>query len=143
MIAANSPLRGMTTVAYMTSDLAAAKAWYTEVLGVAPYFDTPAYIEFRIGDYQAEFGIIDAKYVGQLGGEHAGTPTPSGAIVYWHVDDVPATLARLNALGATTHQPPRDFGRGFIGASVIDPFGNILGVMYNPHYLEVLAARAA
>jgi hypothetical protein len=43
-------------------------------------------------------------------------------------------------MGATLHQPPRDFGEGFVGASVIDPFGNILGIMDNPHYLDVLAS---
>jgi hypothetical protein len=32
---------------------------------------------------------------------------------------------------------------GFITASVVDPFGNILGIMYNPHYLEVLAGGTA
>ncbi|HEX2037830.1 MAG TPA: hypothetical protein VHS99_26970, partial [Chloroflexota bacterium] len=52
--------------------------------------------------------------------------------------DVPATLERLMAMGAAPHQPPRDSGQGFISASVVDPFGNILGVMYNPHYVEVL-----
>jgi hypothetical protein len=25
-----------------------------------------------------------------------------------------------------------------VTAAVVDPFGNVLGVMYNPHYLEVL-----
>jgi hypothetical protein len=35
---------------------------------------------------------------------------------------------------------PRDQGAGFITASVVDPFGNILGVMYNPHYVAVLAS---
>jgi hypothetical protein len=30
---------------------------------------------------------------------------------------------------------------GFVTAAVLDPFGNILGVMYNPHYLEILRAR--
>nr|WP_245369570.1 hypothetical protein [Amycolatopsis magusensis] len=32
---------------------------------------------------------------------------------------------------------------GFAGSSpttsVLDPFGNVLGVTYNPHYLDVLA----
>jgi len=60
--------------------------------------------------------------------------------VYWHVDDVPATLAKLLSLGAQVHEAPTDRGEGFITASVVDPFGNILGVMYNPHYLEVLGA---
>ena len=27
-------------------------------------------------------------------------------------------------------------------AVVVDPFGNLLGVMYNQHYLDVLATRA-
>jgi hypothetical protein len=43
-------------------------------------------------------------------------------------------------MGATQHEPPRDRGRGFITATAIDPFGNLLGVMYNPHYLEVLGS---
>jgi len=66
---------------------------------------------------------------------------PGGVILYWHVDDIEASIARLVELGATVHQPPRDFSdEGYIGASVIDPFGNILGIMQNPHYLEVLAS---
>ena len=96
-------------------------------------------------DYQHELGILDSKYLHVLGGGGApgsATTNPAGVIAYWHVDDVPATLERLVALGATVYQPPRDFGQGFIGASVIDPFGNVLGIMYNPHYLEVLAAAA-
>ncbi|MGB3328733.1 MAG: VOC family protein [Thermomicrobiales bacterium] len=134
-------LRGLTTVAYVAADHAGAKRWYTELLGVEPYFDRPGYVEFRIGDYQHELGIVDASQLGTLGGAETTSPKPGGAIVYWHVDDVPATLARLEEMGATLHHPPRDFGDGFIGASVIDPFGNILGIMHNPHYLEVLAAR--
>jgi hypothetical protein len=25
-----------------------------------------------------------------------------------------------------------------VTAAVVDPFGNVLGIMYNPHYLEIL-----
>ncbi len=139
-MAATQTLRGLTTVTYQTSDLAAAKRWYTELLGIEPYFDRTAYVEFRLGDYQHELGLLDSRYMGELGGASSAATAPAGTIVYWHVDDVPATLARLVALGAKPHHPPRDFGEGFIGASVIDPFGNILGIMYNPHYLEVLAS---
>jgi hypothetical protein len=28
---------------------------------------------------------------------------------------------------------------GFVKAAVVDPFGNVSGVMYNPHYLDVLS----
>ncbi len=64
--------------------------------------------------------------------------TPGGAILYWHVDDVTGTLKRLKELGATAFEPPTQRGEGFHTASVMDPFGNILGIMYNPHYLKVL-----
>ncbi|MGC4190738.1 MAG: VOC family protein [Thermomicrobiales bacterium] len=132
-------LRGLTTVAYAAFDHEGAKRWYADLLGVEPYFDRPEYVEFRIGDYQHELGIINTARFGALGAEAPESSAPGGAIVYWHVDDVPVTLARLEAMGATIHHPPRDFGEGFIGAAVVDPFGNILGIMHNPHYLDVLA----
>jgi predicted enzyme related to lactoylglutathione lyase len=133
-------LRGLTTVSFWAADLAAAKRWYTELLGIEPYFERPdsehpAYIEFRLGDYQHELGIIDSSYAPK------GAATGSGGVVvYWHVDDVAATLEKLMAMGAREYEPLTNREAGFITASVVDPFGNILGVMYNPHYLEVLGA---
>ena len=50
-------------------------------------------------------------------------------------------MLRLSKLGATVHEPPQDRGSGFVTATVIDPFGNLLGVMYNPHFVEIVAAR--
>ena len=131
-------LRGLTTVRFHAADLAAAKRWYTELLGVRPYFERPGYAEFRIGDYQHELGLLDSTYVSDLG---AHPDKAGGAVVYWHVDDVRATLERLLALGAAPHEPLREFGEGFVGASVADPFGNILGIMENRHYLEILGQR--
>jgi predicted enzyme related to lactoylglutathione lyase len=117
-------LRGLTTVTYQTADLAAAEQWYTELLDIEPYFDTPAYVEFRVGASQHELGLLDSTYLPDLGSGEGAAAGPGGAIVYWHVDDIPATLDRLLLMGATAHHPPRDFGEGFIGASVVDPFGN-------------------
>ncbi|MEU6983084.1 VOC family protein [Streptomyces sp. NPDC046324] len=128
-------LRGLTTVSFWADDLAAAKAWYTELLGLEPYFERPGYAEFRIGDHQHELGLIDRAYA-----PAAAADGPGGAIVYWHVDDVRATLARLLALGAKEYEPLTPRGPGFVTASVTDPFGNVLGVMENQHYLDVLAA---
>ena len=134
-------LRGLTTVTYLAGDVAAAVDWYTELLGAGPYFSRPvegrlAYAEFRIGDYQHELGILDRQFAAPRRPDKAG-----GAIVYWHVDDVQASFERLLALGATAHEEPTERGPGFITASVIDPFGNLLGVMYNQHYVDVLASR--
>lgn len=127
-------LRGFATSSFYAADLEAAKEWYTGLLGFAPYFERPGYIEFRVGDYQHELGIIDARY--RPGGP---SETVGGAIIYWHVDDVRATFDRLLELGAKTYEPPINRSETFVTASVVDPFGNVLGVMSNPHYLEVLA----
>ena len=126
-------LRGFATVSYYAADLEAASAWYAEVLGIEPYFRRPGYIEFRVGDYQHELGIIDAQF------RPAGPTEPGGEIIQWHVDDLPGTYQRLLDLGATSYQPPIERGPGFVTAVVVDPFGNLLGIMYNQHYLDTLA----
>jgi hypothetical protein len=54
---------------------------------------------------------------------------------------VAATLEKVTAMGAKEYEPLTNYGEaGFITASVVDPFGNILGIMYNPHYLEILGS---
>ncbi len=134
-----SILRGVATISLWAADMAAAKRWYTELLGLEPYFERPdpdgrlAYMEFRLGDYQHELGIISRNYAPQ--GTTAG---PGGAVVYWHVDDIAAAFEKVTAMGATEYEPLTPRGEGFITASVVDPFGNILGLIYNPHYLEIL-----
>lgn len=134
-------LRGMTTISFWADDVPAAKDWYTTLLGTAPYFQRPlegppAYVEFRLGDYQHELGLIDRRYA-----PAGDSEVPGGAVVYWHVDDLPAAFAKLLSMGAREHEPPTERGEGFVTASVIDPFGNLLGVMFNPHYLQVLQTR--
>ncbi|MGN7722491.1 VOC family protein [Chitinophaga sp. 22620] len=133
-----SSLRGLANISFYAADLAAAKQWYTDLLGVAPYFEVPGYIEFRIGDFQHELGIIDAAYAPK-----AMAAGPGGSVTYWHVDDVQAAFEKLLAHGAKEYEPIIKRGEGFVTASVIDPFGNVLGVMYNAHYLAVLAAKTA
>jgi hypothetical protein len=59
------------------------------------------------------------------------------------VDNVTATLERLRSLGAKQLDGVRERGPGFVTASVIDPFGNVLGIMYNRHYLEILGKHRA
>jgi hypothetical protein len=64
--------------------------------------------------------------------------------MHWHVDDLDATVARLVSMGAEVHHPITPRGdTGFVTASVVDPFGNVLGVMSNPHYLDILAGTRA
>jgi predicted enzyme related to lactoylglutathione lyase len=131
-------LRGMATVSLFADDLAAATDWYATLLGVEPYFVRPvegpaAYVEFRFGDYQHELGIIDRRWAPHQ------DEKPGGAVLFWHVDDIDAALDRLVAMGAAVHEARTSRGAGFVTASVVDPFGNVLGVMYNPHYLDILS----
>ena len=119
----------------------AAADWYQEVLGVEPYFrkefgGAVAYVEFRIGDYSHELGLLDRRYVGPT------PPQQGGTVAYWAVDDVQAAFDRLIKLGATPHAPVTEQGPGFTTGSVFDPFGNVLGVMFNQHYLDVASDRA-
>jgi predicted enzyme related to lactoylglutathione lyase len=136
-------LRGFATITYWADDVAVAANWYADLLGFRPYFERPgpngrpAYVEFRVGDHQAELGIIDRAYA-----PPSATVEPSGAVMHWHVDDLEATVARLLAMGAREYQPVTPRGdTGFVTASVVDPFGNVLGVMHNPHYLDVVGSH--
>ena len=129
-------------MSFYADDLAAARDWYTELLSVEPYYvfpqppTAPAYIEFRVGDDENELGFIDRRYAPEGAANSAG-----GAVMFWHVDDLTATVEKLLVMGATEYEPVTEREAGFTTASVVDPFGNVLGVMHNPHYLGVLAAR--
>jgi catechol 2,3-dioxygenase-like lactoylglutathione lyase family enzyme len=132
-------LRGLTTVTYLADDLTAARDWYTDLLGIEPYFEReadgePAYLEYRLGDLLHELGLLSTRFLAQR--DAAGIA--AGGITYWAVDDVDAALARLLGKGATLHQPAVERGPGYVTASVVDPFGNVLGVMLNQHYLDVV-----
>lgn len=131
-------LRGLATVSFFAADHEAAVRWYTDFLGTAPYFERPGYAEFRLGDHQTELGIIDSKY-------SPGTDSSAGRaglVAYWHVDDVDGAIDTAVSMGAIVLEPKQDRGRGFITATVVDPFGNILGLMHNPHYLQMLGEKS-
>ena len=129
-------LRGVATISLWAEDLEAAKRWYTELLGVEPYFQRPGYCEFRVGDYQHEIGLIDSKYA--PGGRPGG---PGGAVVYWHVDDVEDTVERLLSLGAAEYEPVTERGPGVRHRLRGRPVREHPGRDVQRHYLEVLAWR--
>lgn len=122
--AGKARLQGLRTVVYAAPDLEHAKNWYTEALGIAPYFDEDFYVGFNVGGY--ELALDPARTVAR--------PPGSGAIVYWGVDDVEAELNRLLHLGATPHTPFQDVGGGIKVGTVLDPFGNTIGLIFNPRF---------
>jgi hypothetical protein len=48
---------------------------------------------------------------------------------------------KVKAMGAKEYEPLTSRGEaGFVTPYVADPFGNVLGVTYNPHYIEILGS---
>lgn len=90
-------------------------------MGHDPYFDEPFYVGFSVGGF--ELGLIPD-----------GEPGTVGVQVYWGVPDAVAELARLQELGGVIHEPLKDVGEGIKVASIRDPFGNVFGIIENPHF---------
>ncbi len=105
------------TVLHPVSDLAAAKAVYTALLGFPPQSDADYYVGFDAGD----------QHIGLLpGGGPQGMTSP---VAYWEVADIEAKLTELTAAGATVTEPAHQVGGGRQVATVTDPDGNVLGLL--------------
>ena len=113
--------QGLRTVIYGTNDIERAKAWYSTVLGIKPYFDQPFYVGFEVGGFE-------------LGLDPSASTGTTGPVAYWGVPDADEAMKRLLALGASEHHPIQDVGDGIRIGSVIDPFGNTLGIVKNPNF---------
>jgi len=112
-----SSTEGIKTVLHPVSDLAAAKAVYTALLGVPPQADESYYVGFEAA----------GQHIGLVPG--GGQQGMTGPVAYWHVPDIEAKLAEVTAAGATVKEPARDVGGGRMVATVADPDGNVLGLL--------------
>ena len=111
-----SSTQGARTLLHPVSDLAAARAVYTALLGVAPQTDSPYYVGFDVA----------GQHVGLVPRGSQGVTSP---VAYWHVPDIEAKLAEVTAAGATEKEPAHDVGGGRLVATVTDPDGNVLGLL--------------
>lgn len=117
-------LLGLRTVIYKVSDLAMARTWYSQTLGITPYFDEPFYVGFNVGGF--ELGL-DPDVSDQ-------SPGSGGSLAYWGVAAMHETLAALADKGVTPVWGPRDVGDGIMVAAIEDPFGNSIGLIENLHF---------
>ncbi len=122
-------LLGLRTQTFPVDDVETAKAWYTAVLGVGPYFDEPFYVGFNVGGY--ELGLVPK-------GDGDNQPK-----TFWGVPDVKAAVAELVEHGATLHEEVRDVGEGIRVATVRDPNGHLFGLIENPVFAVVEVAGTA
>ena len=115
---------GLRTTIYKVGNLQKAKEWYTKAFNIEPYFDEPFYVGFNICGY--ELGLLPEEI-----------PTAGKAesvITYWGVDKIDEEYARLIGIGATDNESPTNVGGALMVATVKDPWGNVIGIIYNPEF---------
>jgi len=121
--AGRGAILGLRTVIYKVNNLQGAKAWYAKVLEIAPYFDEPFYVGFNVGGFELGLDPDVAKVV-----------EGNNVMAYWGVLDVAMAVKRIAELGAEVIEPAHDVGGEIKVAAVRDPFGNIFGLIENPHF---------
>lgn len=121
---APSEFLGLRTTIYKVNDINNAKEWYTQAFGTSPYFDQPFYVGFNIGGY--ELGLQPE--------EQSTIDKTKNVVSYWGVNDIHSSFEKLVELGAKENEKPRNVGGEIMTASVIDPYDNIIGIIYNPEF---------
>jgi len=115
---------GLRTCIYKVGDITQAKTWYNKVFQTTPYFDEPFYVGYNIAGYE-------------LGLQPETNPTTIKAdsvLTYWGVDNVEEEYQRFIQAGATGHEQPQNVGGEIVVGAVKDPWGNIIGLIYNPEF---------
>ena len=108
----------LRTVIYHTADLEKAKAWYSKLTGIQPYFEQPFYVGFNING--CELGL-DPDMSKASKGNHS--------VAYWAVDNIEDSVKRSVAEGAVLFSPITEVGSGIKVAIINDPFGNAVGLI--------------
>jgi predicted enzyme related to lactoylglutathione lyase len=94
------------------SDLDAAKAVYTALLGV-PHTDQPYYVGYNVGGFEVALAPGDVS---------------GGPVAYADVEDLDATRATLLAAGATERSAPRQVAPEARVCVLADADGNPIGL---------------
>lgn len=115
---------GLRTTVYKVADLSEAKEWYTKAFEKEPYFDEPFYVGFNIGGYE----------LGLLPEENPPSVKTKSLVAYWGVNEIEKMYQHLIGLGATEDEKPTNVGGDLMVASVVDPWGNVIGLIYNPAF---------
>jgi catechol 2,3-dioxygenase-like lactoylglutathione lyase family enzyme len=113
---------GLRTVVYPIEDLDAAKRWWSQVLGIEPYFDQPYYVGFNISGYEL---ALDPNGHAESG---------PGPVTYWGVEDIDRAVTALLDAGATPAAAVSDYGGGIRTATVVSPDRSLIGLIENPHF---------
>lgn len=115
---------GLRTAIYKVGDISEAKDWYARAFQTQPYFDEPFYVGFNVVGYELGLMPDDAR----------PTDKTDNVLTYWGVEDIESEIARFIDQGAAAHTKPTNVGGEIVVASVLDPWGNAIGLIYNPDF---------
>ena len=108
----------LRTVIYNVPDLQAAKAWYSKLTGVRPYFDEAFYVGFDFNG--CELGLHPMEETVTTGNQ---------TVAHWAVDDIETTVKKFTNAGAVLSSKIKEVGAGIKVATVVDPWGNAVGLI--------------
>jgi predicted enzyme related to lactoylglutathione lyase len=111
-------LKDVSLIVYPAADLDKAKRFFGELLGAEPYADSPMYVGYRIGEM--EIGL------------NPNADKNQGALAFWSVSDIAASIKALEAQGGAVVQQITDVGYGLLVAIVKDSNGAIVGLRQPP-----------
>jgi predicted enzyme related to lactoylglutathione lyase len=117
--------KALMTAIYPVPDIAAAKSWYAAAFGVKPYFDEPFYVGFNVAGY--ELGLVPSE-------APMHEPGNRGVIAYWGVENADDAWKRVTTAGAKPLDAVKEVGGGIRVGLVTDPYGNVIGLIENPHF---------
>ena len=115
---------GLRTTIYKVGDIEKAKKWYAISFGIEPYWDEPFYVGFNIGGYE----------LGLLPEENPTTEKAESVVTYWGVNEIEKVYNHFLESGAIENEKPHSVGGPLMVATVKDPWGNVIGLIYNPEF---------
>jgi predicted enzyme related to lactoylglutathione lyase len=109
-------LKDVSLITYPAADMDKAKQFFRELTGTEPYADSPYYVGYKSGN--VEIGLVPQQ--------------KGGAIAFWTVSDIAASVKALVEAGGTIVQDPTDVSNGLLVASIKDPDGTVVGLRQFP-----------
>jgi predicted enzyme related to lactoylglutathione lyase len=114
----NRMFKKLRTIIYYVPDLEAAKAWYSRVTGIEPYFDEVFYVGFDINGCELGLHPLEEPYT-----------TGNHTVCHWSVEQIEDCVKKLVEAGATILADTSEVGGGIKVATVLDPWGNAIGLI--------------
>ena len=121
---------GLRKAVYEVGDLAAAKTWYANAFAVAPSIDEPTYVGFDLGGHELGLRLAPRQTLGTTKSKRPQASAKTTNVrSYWRVRDIKKIYKALLAAGASPDVAPERDREGTVTASVVDPWGNVVGLI--------------